>query len=140
MSSLCIIFYHIPLSVRGPTDNSAHVYTGQWSELKEKDLQLYKQMRTPTASLSSVCRCCEGHSFIIWLFGVMDKWWEEICQPRASGVLNPSPPETETLYLPRLAPEEYRTTSHTTETSNFSLHDSISLNVRIVITCIQTRM
>lgn len=78
--SFFIIFL---FSVRGPTDNSAHVYTGQWSELKEKDLQLYKQMRTPTASLSSVCRSCEGHSFVIWLFGVMDQRREEICQSMA---------------------------------------------------------
>lgn len=45
--------------MRAPTDNINSVCAGQWSELKEKDLQLYKQMRTLTVSLSS-CGCCSA--------------------------------------------------------------------------------
>lgn len=43
-----IHFYSVSLFwMRAPTDNGNIVCTGQWLELKEKDLQLYKQMRTP---------------------------------------------------------------------------------------------
>lgn len=42
---------YIPFKMRAPADNSS-VCTGQRSELKEKDLQLHKQMRTLTSPLS----------------------------------------------------------------------------------------
>lgn len=101
---------HSPSSTSAPTDNSNSACTGQRSELKEKYLQLYKQMRTLTLFHSPTPlptpRCVdtivrEGYSFTTCFFFVcvMDKRWVRGNVLNKGGVLPPPPPFLKFQYI-----------------------------------------